>query len=77
MINKDTPALVVPNDVTAKEWRSITSLPWSKQAKASKDGTFTFIVSFVPRETFKSFVKFVTRPKAKRKMPNAAKPKRS
>jgi len=75
LINSDTPVLVVPNDITEKGWQSIMSLPWSKQAKASEDGTFTFAVSFVPRADFKSFANLAIQPKAKEKTRNAGKQK--
>jgi hypothetical protein len=71
LIKPATPVMLVPNDVTAKEWRSIMCLPWSKQARDSKDGTFTFVVSFVDRGTYKSYANFATPLKAKKKTRNA------
>lgn len=60
MIRPDTPVLVVPNDIPAKAWRSIMSCPWSKLARDSKDGTFTYVVSFVTPGAFKFYADYVT-----------------
>ena len=63
MTPQATHVVVVPNDISAKAWLSIMLCPWSKLAKDSKDGTFTFSVCFVTPETFKSYAENVTRVK--------------